>query len=189
MFSLRGCVEQALAREKLFNIKICGSLIQGSKVADGLHLFLHTYAVKKDGNAVATELFDLIRCAREQRHRHLILSFDNAAGEAKNDTILALCDLLVAFDWFDTVEIHQLEPGHTHTYLDALYSHLQRALREHTLVSVADVVDALTHLQGRAAAAYHYRARGCFGLVCVFRLVAGDDRRPQPTPGLPLRAR
>ena len=37
------------------------------------------------------------------------------------------------------------EPGHTHTYLDALYSHLQRALREHTLGSVADVVDALTH--------------------------------------------
>lgn len=90
-----------------------------------------------------TELFDLVRRAREPRHKRLVLSFDNAAGEAKNSTVLALCDMLVEFDWFRTVEIHQLEPGHTHTYLDALFSHLQAALAQGTIASIADVVDAL----------------------------------------------
>lgn len=59
--------------------------------------------------------------------------------------MLALCDMLVGQDWFQTVEIHQLEPGHTHSYLDALYSHCQAALARRTLASVADVVDTLQH--------------------------------------------
>lgn len=134
---------QALSREQPLSIKVCGALVQGSSHADGLHLFLHSSAVKKDGNTVATELFDVIRRARDQHHKHLVLSFDNAAGEAKNSTVLSLCALLVGMDWFESVEIHQLEPGHTHTYLDALFSHVQAALRRNTLVSVADVVDAL----------------------------------------------
>lgn len=45
----------------------------------------------------------------------------------------------------ESVEIHMLEPGHTHNYLDALFSHLQCAKRQHTLCSVADLVDALQH--------------------------------------------
>jgi hypothetical protein len=162
---------QVLARETPLSVKICGVLVQGSKRLSGLYLVLHSAAVRKDGNAAATELFSIIAKPREQHHRHLILSFDNAAGEAKNDTVLALCALLVWLDWFETVEIHLLEPGHTHTYLDALFSHVQRALSERTLASVADVIDALSH----AFTTEHLQPHILF-LQCAFDWVTYFDK-------------
>jgi hypothetical protein len=126
-------------------VKICGAFVQGSSKHSGLTLFVHSNAICKDSNVVATELWEVITKARETRHKHLVLSFDNAAGEGKNQYVLAFCALLVSLNWFETVEIHALEPGHTHSYLDALFSHVQRAKRERPLCSVADVVDALSH--------------------------------------------
>jgi hypothetical protein len=125
---------------------VCGLYVQGSEQPkNGLYLVLHLNTIAKDGNTLCTELFHVIANGRLPRHTNLLLSFDNATGEAKNAAVLALCVLLVSLGWFRRVRILNLLAGHTHNILDAFFSHCQRALRTHTLVSAADIVDALSH--------------------------------------------
>lgn len=136
---------QALSKKVLLKVRIAGAYVQGSTKGSGLHLVLHTDHVRKDGNAVATALFEIIRAVRDPSHKQLLITHDNASGEAKNTTLLALWTMLVLEGWFSTITMMCTAPGHGHRYLDALFSHLQRALHQRTLTSFADVIDALQH--------------------------------------------
>ena len=110
---------------------------------DGLYLTLHLTSIVKDGNSIATALHEVVSKARLPHHEELVLSFDNAVAEGKNVVILLLCVLWVSLGWFVRIRILMLLPGHTHNFLDALFSHLQRALSTRTIASIADVVEAL----------------------------------------------
>jgi hypothetical protein len=137
---------QVLSRKQAIEVRVSGLYVQGGEEPNnGLYLVLHLNSIAKDGNALCTQLFQVISNARLAKHTELLLSFDNAPGEAKNAAVIALCVLIVSLSWFQRVRIVNLLPGHTHNVLDAFFSHIQRALSTHTIVSVADIVDALSH--------------------------------------------
>ena len=138
-------VVQVLARKRPLDVRVAGAYVQGSdKAHNGLYIILHLTSILKDGNTVATLLHEVISHARLPHHEHLVLSFDNAVAEGKNFVILALAVLWVSLGWFTRVRILNLLPGHTHNYLDALFSHVQNAVRTQTIASLADIVDAIS---------------------------------------------
>ena len=135
---------QTLARKQPLDIRIGGAYVQGSdQQHNGLYLVMQLTSVLKDGNTVATLLHEIVSHARLPDHEHLVLSFDNAVAEGKNIVIIALAVLWVSLGWFARVRILNLLPGHTHNFLDALFSHVQRAVCSCTIASMADVASAM----------------------------------------------
>lgn len=105
---------------------------------------MHTHAVRKDADSVSSLVFDVLTWAREPQIKRALVIVDNAGGEGKNETVLCTLNTLVWYDWFTEVGMRNLFPGHAHSYLDALFSHLQRAMRWQTMCSLADLADALS---------------------------------------------
>ena len=126
-------------------VKLCGVLVQGTRSHNGLFIVLHVHGVRKDADSVSTLVFEFLSWCREPQLKRLVLIVDNASGEGKNEVVLSTLNLAAWYDYFGEINMRNLYPGHAHSYLDSLFSHIQRSLRWRTLCSVADVADAVAH--------------------------------------------
>jgi hypothetical protein len=147
-FSLSHCeyrLSQKLNTKRPIVVKLCGVLVQGTHSHNGFFVFLHVHGVRKDADSVSTLLWELMAWCREPQIKRVVLIVDNAGGEGKNETVLATLSAAVWYDWFEHASMRNLFPGHAHSYLDALFSHVQRALRWRTICSLADVADTISH--------------------------------------------
>ena len=95
--------------------------------------------------SVSTLIFEVLRWCKEPQVKQALVILDNAGGEGKNETVLCVLNTTVWYDWYAEIGLRNLFPGHAHSYLDALFSHLQRAMRWKTMCSLADLADALSH--------------------------------------------
>lgn len=124
-------------------MKLCGVLVQGTTAHNGFFIISHVHGVRKDGDSVATILWELLCWCREPQLRKALLVVDNASGEGKNEAVLCTANMSVWYDWYADIGMRNLVPGHAHSYLDALFSHVQRAMRGRTLCSLADVAESI----------------------------------------------
>ena len=126
-------------------VKLCGVLVQGTKAHNGFFVVMHTHGVRKDADSVSTLVFEVLRWCKEPQIKQALVISDNASGEGKNETVLCVLNMTVWYDWYAEIGLRSLFPGHAHSYLDALFSHLQRAMRWTTMCSLADLARALSH--------------------------------------------
>jgi hypothetical protein len=139
------CCLQNLNAKRPVVVKLCGFLIQGTRAHNGLFMIMHVHGVRKDADSVSTMLFEFLQWCREPQLKRLVFIVDNAGGEGKNTVVLSMLNLAAWYDYFAEVKMRNLFPGHAHSYLDSLFSHVQRSLRWRTLCSLYDVADAIAH--------------------------------------------
>lgn len=137
--------DQNLNTKRPVVVKLCGVLVQGTLHHNGFFVFEHVHGVRKDGDSVSTLLWEFMAWCKEPQLKRLVLIVDNAGGEGKNQVVLATLASSTWYDWYDETNMRSLFPGHAHSYVDSLFSHLQRAIRWHTICSLADLADVIGH--------------------------------------------
>jgi hypothetical protein len=85
-------------------------------------LFPHLDHWKHDANLHISFLFCYLRQLREadKLGKNLMLQMDNCWRDNKNKWFFGFLSHLVAFGWFDSVEIFYLRPGHSHGIVDSM---------------------------------------------------------------------
>jgi hypothetical protein len=77
----------------------------------------------------------------------LRIQADNCWRENKNRFVLALAACLVKFGFFKEVEFGFMLQGHTHTDVDAIFSHFSRKLRMHDAYTMPDLFNIVVGSQ------------------------------------------
>jgi hypothetical protein len=87
-----------------------------------LHIQLKTKYWKYDANLHISFLFCYLRQLREANKldKNLMLQMDNCWHDNKNKWFFGFLSHLVAFGWFDSVEIYYLRPGHFYEIMDSI---------------------------------------------------------------------
>lgn len=78
----------------------------------------------------------------------LFLAFDNCWRENKNSTLMYYLALLFDLGWFSEVQVHFLVKGHTHNWVDRMFSFISRALMDGEFHTPDDLVRAMEDCKG-----------------------------------------
>ena len=114
-------------------------LAHGRKPFVHVHTWFPCYA--HDSNAVVSSIMKVLRDVEQNGGPppKLRIQADNCWRENKNRFVFALAALLVKFGFFQEVEFGFMLQGHTHTDVDAVFSHFSRKLRMHDASTMSDV--------------------------------------------------
>ena len=94
-----------------------------------------------DANVTISLLFHQILSYKNNRPPILILHMDNCAKENKNKYVFSWISTLIAFGWFNTVEVYFLPTGHIHEKNDACFILISNALKTYNCITPDDFIN------------------------------------------------
>lgn len=101
----------------------------------------HENRSKHIAEAIHRVLNDVAKCRPDLRISFIQL--DNCTRENKDWFIIAKIELFLHVLFFDVVEVIFLPVGHTHTYIDQVFSTISRRLRTHDATTLSDMHEKL----------------------------------------------
>ena len=78
----------------------------------------------------------------------LWIQMDNCAKENKNRWFFAFCCLLIHWNWFCCVQLSFLPPGHSHSFVDQMFSTRQKQLQSNNVPSIPALIEFVNHIHG-----------------------------------------